>query len=120
MCAFFNPQAVIVVGSTIYFGAGGGGATDGLFSAPVANPVGNVAPVANGGNYTQPIGLTADAKRLYFAPDAAGGHIYACALNGCAGGPVTIASNTAQVWSMANDAQYVYWGGKSAVWRVAK
>ena len=116
---FFNPQAVIVVGSTIYFGTGGSAAPDGLFSAPVANPVGNVTPVANGGNYVQPIGLTADSTRVYFAPSVSMGNIYACGLNGCPGGPVLIASNTGAVFSMANDAQHVYWGNGN-IWRVAK
>jgi hypothetical protein len=116
---FANPQSVIVVGSTIYFGAGSGAPSDGLFSAPVANPVNNVTPLANGGSYAQPLSLTADATTIYFAPTAGGGNIYACALNGCAGGPRLIATGTGGPYALTNDAQYVYWGNNN-VWRVAK
>jgi hypothetical protein len=63
---FHNPQTVLVQGSTLYFGAGGGG-PDGMYTAPAANPASNVQEFAYGTSYAEPTALATDGSKIYFA-----------------------------------------------------
>ena len=114
-----DPQVLMVQGSTILIGTQGvsnpsGG---GVFSAPVSNPSA-ITALVSGSAYGNVLGITADANNVYFAPDGPG--IYACAIGGCGGTPVTLATGTGEIDTMVNDSQYLYWGSTEKVMKLAK
>ena len=80
---------------------------------------GNPAPTTSVfANAPGAFAITSDSTHAYWS---AGSDVYACPLTGCGGSPTKIASGSASIHAIANDAASVYWGDDSgSIWKVAK